>query len=84
MIYQVLKAVQPIRDEDVVIGQYDGYKDDPTVPKDSVTPTFAQLVLRINNERWDGTQVQPGWMLSIRGNDVLTFVDFHLIIAVGF
>jgi glucose-6-phosphate 1-dehydrogenase len=51
---KVLKSVQPIRDEDVVIGQYDGYKDDPTVPKDSVTPTFAQLVLRINNERWDG------------------------------
>lgn len=44
----------------MVIGQYDGYKDDQTVPKDSVTPTFAQLVLRINNERWDGTQVQLG------------------------
>lgn len=83
MKYQVLKAVQPIRDEDVVIGQYDGYKDDPTVPKDSVTPTFAQLVLRINNERWDGTQVQLGWMLSIWANDVLTFVDFYLVFALG-
>jgi glucose-6-phosphate 1-dehydrogenase len=38
----------------VVIGQYEGYKDDPTVPKDSFTPTFASVVLRINNERWDG------------------------------
>jgi len=37
-----------------VIGQYEGYKDDPTVPNDSVTPTFATVVLRINNERWDG------------------------------
>ncbi len=51
---QVLRAVQPIRDEDVVLGQYEGYKDDPTVPKDSVTPTFASIILRINNERWDG------------------------------
>jgi glucose-6-phosphate 1-dehydrogenase len=50
----VLRAVQPIRDEDVVLGQYEGYKDDPTVPKDSVTPTFASIILRINNERWDG------------------------------
>ncbi|KAL3679932.1 hypothetical protein R1sor_022888 [Riccia sorocarpa] len=51
---KVLKAVEPIRDEDVVIGQYEGYKDDPTVPDDSNTPTFATVVLRINNERWDG------------------------------
>ena len=51
---QVLQCIQPISDEDVVIGQYEGYKDDPTVPKDSHTPTFASIVLRINNERWDG------------------------------
>ncbi len=31
-----------------------GYLDDPTVPKGSVTPTYAAAVLRINNERWDG------------------------------
>lgn len=31
-----------------------GYRDDPTVPKDSVTPTFATTVLRIHNERWEG------------------------------
>lgn len=52
---QVLQCIEPINDEDVVIGQYEGYKDDPTVPKDSFTPTFASIVLRINNERWDGT-----------------------------
>jgi hypothetical protein len=51
---QVLRAVQPICDEDVVLGQYEGYKDDPTVPKDSSTPTFASIILRIKNERWDG------------------------------
>ena len=32
----------------------EGYLDDPTVPKGSVTPTYAAAVLRINNERWDG------------------------------
>ena len=46
--------MEPIKHEEVVIGQYDGYKDDPTVPNDSATPTFATVVLRINNERWDG------------------------------
>ena len=51
---QVLKAVQPIRDDEVVLGQYDGYLDDPTVPTGSNTPTFATIILRIHNERWDG------------------------------
>lgn len=51
---KVLQAVNPIKDEEVVLGQYEGYKDDPTVPKDSNTPTFATVVLRMHNERWEG------------------------------
>lgn len=44
----------PIKDKEVVIGQYEGYKDDPTVPDNSNTPTFATMILRIHNERWEG------------------------------
>jgi len=63
---RVLRSVAPIKLEDVVIGQYvgdkdspiterqQGYLDDKGVPKDSVTPTFAQTILFVNNERWDG------------------------------
>jgi len=51
---KVLESVQPIRAEDVVLGQYEGYTEDPTVQNDSKTPTFATVVLRIHNERWDG------------------------------
>lgn len=63
---KVLKSIPAIVMEDVVLGQYIGnpegkdedsrlgYLDDPTVPKGSVTPTFAMAILRINNERWDG------------------------------
>ncbi|KVI02535.1 glucose-6-phosphate dehydrogenase [Cynara cardunculus var. scolymus] len=39
---------------EVVLGQYEGYTDDPTVPDNSNTPTFATMVLRIHNERWEG------------------------------
>lgn len=57
--------MQPIELEDVVLGQYvgdptgegdakEGYLDDRTVPKGSVTPTFALGVFYIRNERWDG------------------------------
>ncbi|KAL2529070.1 Glucose-6-phosphate 1-dehydrogenase [Forsythia ovata] len=51
---KVLQSVVPIKDEEVVLGQYEGYRDDPTVPDNSNTPTFATMVLRIHNERWEG------------------------------
>ncbi|EGD81534.1 glucose-6-phosphate dehydrogenase isoform B [Salpingoeca rosetta] len=63
---KVLKAIRPLKIDDVVLGQYVasnipgneestmGYKDDKGVPKDSKTPTFATAVFYINNERWDG------------------------------
>ena len=59
---KVLNCIDPVQLEDCVLGQYlaakDGsevaYTEDPTVPDDSVTPTFAALVLRIKNPRWDG------------------------------
>ncbi|KAE8689374.1 Glucose-6-phosphate 1-dehydrogenase [Hibiscus syriacus] len=51
---KVLQSVLPIKDEEVVLGQYEGYRDDPTVPYHSNTPTFATVILRIHNERWEG------------------------------
>ncbi|KAL0461748.1 UNVERIFIED_CONTAM: Glucose-6-phosphate 1-dehydrogenase, cytoplasmic isoform [Sesamum latifolium] len=51
---KVLQSVLPIKDEEVVLGQYEGYKDDPTVPDNSNTPTFATAILHIHNERWEG------------------------------
>ena len=54
VVLKVLQAVDRIKDEDVVLGQYEGYRDDPTVPNTSNTPTFATVILRIHNERWEG------------------------------
>eukprot|EP00929_Paragymnodinium_shiwhaense_P010150 TRINITY_DN114654_c0_g1_i1.p1 TRINITY_DN114654_c0_g1~~TRINITY_DN114654_c0_g1_i1.p1 ORF type:complete len:641 (+),score=180.71 TRINITY_DN114654_c0_g1_i1:66-1988(+) len=31
-----------------------GYLDDQTVPRGSKCPTFAALVMKVNNERWEG------------------------------
>jgi len=49
---KVLKAISPVSMNDLVLGQFQGYLDDQSVPKDSVTPTFALAVLHINNTRW--------------------------------
>lgn len=59
---KVLNCIDPVKLEDCVLGQYlapeDGsepsYTGDPTVPDDSVTPTFATMILWIKNPRWDG------------------------------
>ncbi len=57
---KVLRSIPPIRTGDVLLGQYTagadkpGYKEDDTVPKDSVSPTFAAMVLYVNNPRWEG------------------------------
>jgi glucose-6-phosphate 1-dehydrogenase len=51
----VLNAMSTIKLEDVVLGQYEGYSDDPTIEnKDTNTPTFACIRLFINTPRWAG------------------------------
>ncbi len=62
---KVLNAVQqPNPESDVVFGQYEagtvdgepvpGYRDEPDVPADSTTETFAALRLNVANWRWQG------------------------------
>ncbi|KAK9691563.1 hypothetical protein RND81_09G204600 [Saponaria officinalis] len=69
---KVLQAVNPVDDKEVVLGQYEGYRDDPTVPNDSNTPTFATVVLRIHNERWEGVPfiLKAGKALDSRKADI--------------
>ncbi|KAK9794959.1 hypothetical protein WJX73_003563 [Symbiochloris irregularis] len=58
---KLLRCVKAVKAEDCVLGQYTanekmpGYKDDEGVPKDSKTPTFAVVVLKIQNDRWHKT-----------------------------
>ncbi|XP_023940292.1 glucose-6-phosphate 1-dehydrogenase [Bicyclus anynana] len=62
---KVLRHIKPIELKDLLVGQYVGnpngqgeeklgYLDDPTVPKGSVTPTYAVAGIYINNSRWQG------------------------------
>jgi glucose-6-phosphate 1-dehydrogenase len=51
----VLNAISPIELEDCILGQYQGYADDPTIEnKDTNCPTFACIRLKINTPRWAG------------------------------
>jgi glucose-6-phosphate 1-dehydrogenase len=51
---KVLKAIPPIGENDLIRGQFDGYRSEPGVAKDSQTETFAALRLAINSWRWKG------------------------------
>lgn len=51
----VLNAIRPLSLQDAVLGQYEGYANDPTITnKDTNTPTFATLCMYVNTPRWDG------------------------------
>lgn len=51
----VLEHMAPILLEDALLGQYDGYKDDPTITnKDTVCPTYALLRCCVDSPRWQG------------------------------
>ena len=49
---KVLQAIRPIKKEDVILGQYIGYRDHKGVPEDSTTPTLAFIRFFIDNWRW--------------------------------
>ena len=55
---RVLEAIDPITIDDVFLGQYEGYTDDPTITnKDTNCPTFAIVRCFINNPRWAGVPI---------------------------
>jgi len=54
----VLEAMPPVTLDEVFLGQYEGYTDDPTITnKNSNCPTFAMVRCFINNPRWAGVPI---------------------------
>jgi len=53
---EVLNAIRPPSyPDDCVLGQYDGYVNDPTIKnKNTLTPTFAVVRFHIENDLWKG------------------------------
>jgi glucose-6-phosphate 1-dehydrogenase len=51
---KVFRSMRPINVDDVVRGQYEGYRDLPGVAPDSDTETFVALRADIDNWRWAG------------------------------
>jgi glucose-6-phosphate 1-dehydrogenase len=51
---KLLSAIRPIELKDTVRAQYEGYWQEPDVAPGSQTPTYAALMLHVDNWRWRG------------------------------
>ena len=51
---KVLKSIPALEAEDVIRGQFRGYRQEPGVAADSQVETFAAVRLRIDSMRWQG------------------------------
>ncbi len=70
---QVLEAIVPLAPEDVVRGQFRGYRDEPGVAADSNVETFAAVNLSIDSWRWAGVPfcIRAGKRLPVTCTEVL-------------
>ncbi|NLN94381.1 MAG: glucose-6-phosphate dehydrogenase [Candidatus Hydrogenedens sp.] len=60
---KVLRSIQPVCFKEIVVGQYTaaefrnrqraGYLEEPGIPADSRTATYAATVMHVRNRRWD-------------------------------
>ena len=70
---EVLKHMDVISLEDCLLGQYDGYADDPTIEnKETNCPTYAAIRCWIHTPRWEGVPfiLQAGKALDEKLVDV--------------
>lgn len=51
---KVFQAMRPLAKDDLVRGQYEGYRDEPGVAQNSDVETYCAMRLYIDSWRWDG------------------------------
>ncbi|MDP6823589.1 MAG: glucose-6-phosphate dehydrogenase [Dehalococcoidia bacterium] len=84
---KVLQAIRCPEPEHAVRAQYEGYTSLPGVAPGSTTPTYAAMMLRIDNWRWQGVPffLRSGKALSTKSTEVV--IQFreppHLLMGAG-
>jgi glucose-6-phosphate 1-dehydrogenase len=70
---KVFQAMRPLKSDDVVRGQYAGYRKEPDVSRKSDVETFCALRLFIDSWRWEGVPwyVRSGKYLAETETEVL-------------
>ena len=70
---KVLKATRALSPEDVLLGQFRGYRDESGVAADSQVETFAAVRLHIDSWRWHGVPfyIRAGKCLPVTCTEVV-------------
>ena len=70
---KVFQEMRPLTPDDVVRGQYAGYRKEPDVAKDSDVETFCALRLFIDSWRWEGVPwyLRSGKYLAATATEVV-------------
>lgn len=70
---KVLRSIAPLSCDQLVTGQFEGYRQEAGVAPDSVVPTFAALELRVDSWRWAGVPfyVRAGKCLATTATEVI-------------
>jgi len=74
---RLLKSIAPLAPDDVVRGQFAGYRDEDGVAPDSTVETFAAVRLRVDSWRWADVPflIRAGKRLPTTATEVL--VELH-------
>jgi glucose-6-phosphate 1-dehydrogenase len=72
-LVKVFRQVRPLSADDLVRGQFTGYRREPGVAADSSVETFAALRLSIDSWRWDGVPflIRAGKCLPFTATEVI-------------
>jgi glucose-6-phosphate 1-dehydrogenase len=70
---KVFQAMRPLQGQDLVRGQFKGYRDEPGVAPASKVETFAALKLSIDSWRWSGVPfyLRAGKCLPVEATEVV-------------
>jgi len=70
---KVFEAMRPLKPDDLVRGQYSGYRKEPNVAKNSDVETFCAMKLFIDSWRWEGVPwyLRSGKCLPDTAHEVL-------------
>jgi glucose-6-phosphate 1-dehydrogenase len=70
---KIFKAMRPLRPDELVRGQYQGYRSEPGVAKNSDVETFCALRLLIDSWRWEGVPwyLRSGKYLADTASEVM-------------
>jgi glucose-6-phosphate 1-dehydrogenase len=70
---QVLRNIRPLKPDELVRGQFRGFRAEVGVSPDSAVPTFAALRLHIDSWRWHGVPfyVRAGKKLKVTCTEVM-------------